>query len=148
MVAHAKVRSGEALALRGPMIEERKVQKGGLFRRASTNSVHKRLYAIVVPLAAGAGEVSTGAWATTVHPVIVRIPSREGRVWVGARDIPESELPGVLRSLELTHPGKMVVLIRADAGVPTERVVGIQDRAIPSGIRTTLLSRPLPVTSN
>lgn len=146
MVAAPRVRFGEVVAMRGPMVEDITVQKGGLFRRASTNRVEKRLYAFVIPTPGGPPSTHPLSPTATVQPVVVRVLAGEDGFRVGEREVQEFELSGVLRSLLLARPG-LTLLIREDPGTSAEKTTRLQDLARQSGIPNILLSGGTSSTS-
>lgn len=138
LTANTRVRSGEVVALRGPMVENLTIRKGGVFRRGSTNVLHKRLYVFVVPQSDPPEQAGALTPARTAQPVIVRALSEPGRFLVGSRAVQEFELSGVLRSLALTRPD-LVLLIRKDSGSPESNLQLAQEVSAKAGIRYVTL---------
>ncbi|MCW5558322.1 MAG: hypothetical protein KIT22_10885, partial [Verrucomicrobiae bacterium] len=142
MTATARVESGGVVALRGPMVENRTIQKGGLFRRTVTNVVQKRLYVFVKAESGSTNAPASGAEANLpIKPVIVRIPPGSADYAVGQRTVADFELPGVLRSLALAHPG-LRLIIGFDKGVEPARVARIHDVTREAGIRVATCCVP------
>ncbi|MEN9676395.1 MAG: Bacterial type and secretion system protein, partial [Verrucomicrobiota bacterium] len=138
LTANTRIRSGEVVALRGPMVENLTVRKGGVFRRGSTNVLQKRLYVFVVPQTDPPEQAGALTPARTAQPVIVRALTETGRFLVGSREVQEFELSGVLRSLALTRPD-LVLLIRKDYGSPESNLQLVQEVAAKAGIRNVTL---------
>jgi len=138
LTATTKVRSGEVVALRGPMVENLTIRKGGVFRRGSTNVLQKRLYVFVVPQTDPPEPAGALTPARTAQPVIVRALTEPGRFLVGSREVQEFELSGVLRSLALTRPD-LVLLIRSDSGSPESNLQLVQEVSAKAGIRNVTL---------
>ncbi|MBN8247687.1 MAG: hypothetical protein J0L84_09615 [Verrucomicrobia bacterium] len=138
----ARVEPGGAVALRGPMVEERTVDKGGIFRRGTTNVVQKRLY-VFVKVETGETNATTAAGSPgnpPVQPVIVRIPGGFDPYRVGEREVQDFEISGVLRSLALDRPG-LRLIVCADWDAEWRRVAPVLEVVKDAGIRSVQVQR-------
>lgn len=139
-VGEVTLQADEVVALWGPRVESRTIDKGGLLRRATTNVIEKRLYVFVQAKSVSAETLSDRP-APVTQPVIVQVLPELGRFRLGSREVAEFELSGVLRSLQLARPGT-VLLIRHDAGVSAEAIQKVRAAAQDAGVPNVVLALP------